>query len=86
MKELNRNFLIDETVPFWLFTSMEVALKRGNDGSRPLLKEIHRPEQLMELFNKRRDLYASLYGTVVISEGDAEHIMELINEEIRLSL
>jgi shikimate kinase len=35
MKELNRNFLIDETVPFWLFTSMEVALKRGNDGSRP---------------------------------------------------
>lgn len=86
LREKNRNFLMEETIPFWLYTSMEVALKRGNDGTRPLLTNMVSPEQLIKLFEKRKHLYASLYGTLVISEGDAVQIMELINEEIRLSL
>jgi shikimate kinase len=86
LRDENRKFLSEETIPFWLYTSMEETLRRGNDGTRPLLKDMNRPEQLMELFEKRKHLYASLYGTLVISEGDPEQIMELINEEIRLSL
>lgn len=86
LKEINRDFLTEETVPFWLYTSMEETLKRGNDGTRPLLNNMESPGQLMELFEKRKHLYASLYGTLVISEGSPEQIMELIHEEIRLSL
>lgn len=86
LSEKNRNFLVDETIPFWLYSSMEEVLRRGNDGTRPLIKDMERPEQIMELFNRRKHLYASLYGTLVISEDEAEKTMELINEEIRLSL
>jgi shikimate kinase len=33
LKEANRDFLREETLPFWLYTSMEETLKRGNDGT-----------------------------------------------------
>jgi len=86
LRDKNREFFIQETLPIWLYTSMEETLKRGNDGTRPLINDMKRPEQLAELFEKRKHLYALLYGTLVISEGDPEQIAELINEEIRLSL
>lgn len=86
LREENRKFLSGETIPFWLYTSMEETLKRGNDGTRPLLRDIERTEEIEELFNRRKHLYASLYGTLVISEGEPEQIMELIHEEIRLSI
>ncbi len=85
LREENRKFLMNETVPFWLYTSMKETLKRAYDGTRPLLSNMERPEQLMELFLKRKHLYASLFGTLVISEGAPEKIAELINEEICLS-
>jgi len=85
IKEENRNFLAEETLPFWLYTSMEETLRRGNDGTRPLLEGMKSPEELIPLFSRRIGMYASLYGTLVISEGESEKITELINEEIRLS-
>jgi len=86
LKEKNREFLTEETLPFWLYTSMEETLKRGNDGTRPLLINMESPEQLTQLFEMRKHLYASLYGTLILSEDSPEQIMELINEEIHLSL
>ncbi len=86
LREENRKFLSGETIPFWLYTSMEETLKRGKDGTRPLLRDIERTEEILELFNRRKSLYASLYGTLVISEGEPEQIMEQIYEEIRLSI
>ncbi len=86
LKEQNRNFLTEETLPFWLYTSMEETLKRGNDGTRPLLQNMESPEQLTQLFEMRKHLYASLYGTLVLSGDSPEEIVELINEEIYLSL
>lgn len=86
LRDENRKFLREESVPFWLYSSMEETLRRGNDGTRPLIKNMERSEELMELFNRRKHLYASLCGTLVLSEGDPEKTMEHIHEEIRLSL
>jgi len=85
IRDENRNFLAEETLPFWLYTSMEETLKRGNDGTRPLLQGMNSPDELIPLFSGRIEKYASLCGTLVISEGEPEKTTELINEEIRLS-
>ncbi len=86
LREENRKFLKEKTIPFWLYTSMEETLKRVNDDSRPLLKNISSSEELNVMFERRKNLYASLYGTLIVSTEDPTKTAELIYEEIRLSL
>ncbi len=82
----NREFLKNSTACFWLYSSLKASIERINDGSRPLLNTGDPFVTAAELFNKRRDLYAEACEVLVSSDRKPEEIVELINEEIRLSL
>ena len=82
----NREFLKNSTACFWLYSSLENSVKRINDGSRPLLKTGNPLAAATELFKKRKDLYADACDVLISSDMEPEKIMELIHEEIRLSL
>ncbi len=82
----NREFLKNSTACFWLYSSLETSIERINDRSRPLLNTGNPLAAARELFSKRRDLYADASDVLVSSDMEPEKIMELIHEEIRLSL
>jgi len=82
----NRKFLKNSTACFWLYSSLENSVKRINDGSRPLLKTGNPLAAAGELFKKRKDLYADACDVLISSDMEPDKIMELIHEEIRLSL
>lgn len=86
LREENRRFLRDETFCFWLYTTVEESLSRITDNSRPLLAGSDRYAKALELFEKRKPLYAQACNALVISEGKPELTAEHINEEINLSL
>lgn len=82
----NREFLKTSTSCFWLYSSMENSIKRINDRSRPLLNTGDPLGTAKEIFSRRRHLYADACEVLLSSDMEPEKIMELINEEIRLSI
>lgn len=59
IKKENRELLRTLTYPIWLYCDIETSLKRGNDGKRPLLNNTKPIETATNLFNQRKNLYAS---------------------------
>ena len=86
MDSENREFLKNSTTCFWLYSSMETSIKRINDRSRPLLNTGDPIGTAMEIFSRRRHLYADACEVLLSSDMEPKKIMELIHEEIRLSL
>jgi len=85
LKEANRDFLRNETESIWLYCGMDSMIKRVTDGTRPLINAMKNPVEAVDLFNSRKEKYASSCESIVLTETTPEKTAELIHEEIRLS-
>jgi shikimate dehydrogenase len=85
LNQSNRDFLRNETECIWLYCGMDKMIERVNDGTRPIINAMKNPMEAVELFNSRKNFYASSCESIVLTETSPEKTAELINEEIRLS-
>jgi shikimate dehydrogenase len=85
VREENREFLINETEPIWIYCDMDSTAKRVLNGKRPIINSMRDTKEIHELFNKRKKYYASTCESVVLSKDSPKATAEFINEEIRLS-
>jgi shikimate kinase len=85
LKEENREFLINETECIWLYCNMDSTVKRISDGTRPVVNAMKDPKEIPELFNARKNYYAHICESIILSESSPKKTAEFINEEIRLS-
>jgi len=86
LSETNRTFLREKTECIWLYCGMDLTKERVTDGTRPLINKMKSPAEIAELFNSRKNFYASSCDSIVLSENSPEKTAEHIHEEIRLSI
>lgn len=85
LSEANRDFLRNETECIWLYCGMDSMIKRVDDGTRPLINAMKNTREAVDLFNSRKNYYASSCESIVLTETSPEKTAEFINEEIHLS-
>lgn len=68
LREENRQLLRTQTLSIWLYNSIETTVKRGHDGSRPLLNVENPIETASELFKQRKGLYAASCDLLLYTE------------------
>jgi shikimate kinase len=79
----NRLILKENALTVWLYNSIETSVKRGNDGTRPLLNVDNPIETARNLFNKRKGYYADAADIMVNTENkQVETIVHKIYAEI----
>jgi shikimate kinase len=83
--EENRGFLINETECIWLYCDMDSTVERVSGGTRPIINSMKDSKEIYELFDKRKNYYARVCESIVLSKESPKKTAEFINEEIRLS-
>jgi len=79
----NRSLLMEHTLVVWLWISLDTALSRAGDGSRPLLAEKGSGDAAAKLFQDRLPGYGEVADLLVSSEnGTPDDIAALIQHEI----
>ncbi len=79
----NRRILKENFLTVWLYNSIETSVKRGNDGTRPLLIVDNPVETARNLFNNRKGYYAGAADMMVNTENkQVETIVHKIYAEI----
>jgi shikimate dehydrogenase len=68
LRDENRALLDSHCICPWLFTTLETAVVRANDGTRPLLDTENLLDTAQALFDKRCFLYATTSDVVVVNE------------------
>jgi len=78
----NRQILKENAITVWLYNSVATSVKRGNDGTRPLLNVEKPVEAAEKLFNSRIGFYADASDLLVSTEDKSiEKIAEKIYAE-----
>jgi shikimate dehydrogenase len=79
----NRRILKERALTVWLYNSIETSVKRGNDGTRPLMNADDPIETVRRLFDKRKGYYADAADIMVNTENrQVETIVHKIYAEI----
>jgi shikimate dehydrogenase len=79
----NRRILKENALTVWLYNSIETSVKRGNDGTRPLLNVDDPVETARKLFEDRKGYYADAADIMVNTENkQVETIVHKIYAEI----
>jgi shikimate dehydrogenase len=79
----NRRILKENALTVWLYNSIETSVKRGNDGTRPLLNVDNPVETARKLFDNRKGYYADAADIMVNTENkQLETIVHKIYAEI----
>jgi shikimate dehydrogenase len=65
----NRRILKETALTVWLYNSIETSVKRGNDGTRPLLNVDNPVATASNLFDKRKGYYADAADIMVNTEN-----------------
>jgi shikimate dehydrogenase len=79
----NRRILKENALTVWLYNSIETSVKRGNDGTRPLLNVDDPVETARRLFDNRKGYYADAADIMVSTQNkQVETIVHKIYAEI----
>jgi shikimate dehydrogenase len=79
----NRRILKEHALTIWLYNSIETSVKRGNDGTRPLLNVDNPVQKTRSFFNNRKGYYADSADLMVNTENkQVEAIVHKIYAEI----
>ena len=78
----NKKTLITHSLPVWLYSTIETALKRIPTGTRPLLEGPNPAERARALLDQRLIHYSQAAELIVNSEKSVETVVEKIYEEI----
>jgi shikimate dehydrogenase len=79
----NRRILKENALTVWLYNSIETSVKRGNDGTRPLMNGDNPVETARRLFDNRKGYYAGAADLMVNTENkQVETVVHKIYAEI----